>query len=161
MVIGPHIYTQLALAFAGALMGALFGGFVRWGEIQRDRRLQLALDLYAEFHSPVFYHIRELAHKTLEQYGSMPAAYQAAQGEAREALASLVHFWEKAAQLVHIRAVDERLMRRFFGQYARWWSVLLCADQVALADSEWGVTLTDINWLFGRLKKSKREGSRR
>ena len=91
----------------------------------------------------------------------MPAAYATAEGERREAIASIVHFWEKVAQLQQIGALDERLLRRFFGQYARWWSELLCEKQNALADPEWGATLSDINSLFGRLKRTKREGSRR
>src|SRR5215470_5178172 len=111
----PHLLSQLMLAFAGTLMGALFGGFMRWSGARRDRRLRLTLDLYAEFHAPLFYHIRELAHETLEKLGPLPAAYEGAQGEAREAIASIVHFWEKGAQLLKIGAVDERLMRRFFG----------------------------------------------
>lgn len=161
MTLDPQLQSQLLLAFAGTLMGALFGGFVRWGGVRQDRRLKLSLELYNEFHDPLFYHVRALAHATLEQHGPLPAAYQAAQGEAREALASIVHFWEKAAQLLRIGALDEALMRRFFAQYARWWDELLCERKDALADPEWGATLRDIDWLFARLKRGERQGRRR
>jgi hypothetical protein len=159
-MIDPHLQSQLLLAFAGTLMGALFGGFVRWGGVRQDRRLKLTLELYNEFHHPLFYHVRALAHDALAG-GPMPQAYEQAQGEAREAIASIVHFWEKAAQLTRIGALDEALMRRFFGQYARWWDEMLCEREGALADSEWGATLRDIDWLFTRLKRDKRTGSRR
>jgi len=161
MMIDPQLQSQLLLAFAGTLMGALFGGFVRWGGVRQDRRLKLTLELYNEFHDPLFYHVRALAHETLEQHGPLPLAYQAAEGEAREALASMVHFWEKAAQLTRIGALDEALMRRFFAQYARWWDELLCERKDALADPEWGATLRDIDWLFTRLKRGERQGRRR
>ena len=160
MALDPQLASQLGLAFAGALMGALFGGFARWTQGSRERRLRLTLELYNEFHSPLFNHVRILAHEALA-HAPMPAAYAAAEGERREAIASIVHFWEKVAQLQQIGALDEKLLRRFFGQYARWWSELLCEKQAALADPEWGATLTDINLLFGRLKRTKREGSRR
>ena len=65
------------------------------------------------------------------------------------------------AEMLKIGALNEKLLRRFFGQYARWWSELLCEKREALADPEWGATLQDINWLFERLKRTKREGSRR
>ncbi len=156
-----QFFSQLAFAFLVALMGALIGGFVRWGGVRQDRRLKLTLDLYDEFHNPLFYHLRELAHETLERHGPMPAAYEIAQGDAREAVASIVHFWEKAAQLMRVGALDETLMRRFFAQYARWWDALLCTHQDALADPEWGASLRDINWLFARLKRGERQGRRR
>ncbi|HEX8901116.1 DUF4760 domain-containing protein [Vitreimonas sp.] len=161
MALDPQLTSQLALAFAGALMGALFGGFARWTGAHNDRRLRLTLDLYNEFHSPLFNHVRIAAHDALSGGASMPAAYASASIEQREAIASVVHFWEKVAQLLRVGALDEKLLRRFFGQYARWWSELLCEKQGALADPEWGATLTDINYLFGRLKRTKREGSRR
>lgn len=161
MAVDAALVSQLTLAFAGALMGALFGGVTRWTGAARDRRLRLTLELYAEFHAPPFNHLRIAAHEALGGGRGMPAAYAAADGEAREAIASIVHFWEKAAQLTRIGAVDARLMRRFFGQYARWWSELLCASEGALIDPEWGATLSDINWLFAQLKRTKREGARR
>jgi hypothetical protein len=161
MSLDPQLSSQLLLAFAGTLMGALFGGFVRWGGTTRERRLKLTLDLYNEFQDPLFYHVRELAHAALEQHGSLPAAYSAVDGEAREAVASMVHFWEKAAQLMRIGALDEALMRRFFAQYARWWDELLCEKRDALKDEEWGATLRDIDWLFTRLKRGERQGRRR
>jgi hypothetical protein len=160
-MIDPELQSQLLLAFAGTLMGALIGGLVRWGGTSRDRRLKLTLDLYDEFHNPMFYHVRALAHATLEQHGPLPAAYHVADGEAREAVASIVHFWEKAAQLMRIGALDEALMRRFFAQYARWWDELLCEKCEALKDEEWGATLRDIDWLFTRLKRGERQGRRR
>ena len=156
-----QLTTQLLLAFAGALMGATFGGLARWTATRRDRRLRLTLDLYTEFHHPLFYHVREQAHEALAKHGALPAAYQESEGEAREAVASIVHFWEKAAQLLRVGALDERLLRRFFGQYARWWGELLCDRSDGLADAEWGATLSDINWLFERLKRGARVGSRR
>jgi hypothetical protein len=161
MSMDPALTTQLILIFAGALLGALFGGFARWTGARNDRRLRLTLDLYTEFHSPLFNHVRILAHEALEHSGAMPAAYEAAEGERREAIASIVHFWEKVALLLRVGALDERLLRRFFGQYARWWSELLCDREGALADAEWGATLRDIQWLFARLKRSERTGSRR
>ncbi|MBL8538292.1 MAG: hypothetical protein JNM59_12875 [Hyphomonadaceae bacterium] len=157
----PQLVSQLMLAFAGALMGATFGGVARWTGARNDRRLRLTLELYNEFQHPLFYHVREVAHAALERHGPVPAAYEAAQGEAREAIASIIHFWEKAAQLLKIGALDERLMRRFFAQYARWWDELLCNQESALADAEWGATLRDINWLFERLKRGERAGRRR
>jgi hypothetical protein len=157
----PQLSSQLLLAFAGALMGATFGGVARWTATRRDRRLRLTLDLYNEFHSPLFNHVRIVAHEAMANKAAMPAAYAAAEGEPREAIASIVHFWEKVAQLSRIGALDERLLRRFFGQYARWWGELLCDKSEGLADPEWGATLTDINWLFERLKRGARAGSRR
>jgi hypothetical protein len=160
-MIDPQLSSQLLLAFAGALMGATFGGLARWTATRRDRRLRLTLDLYNEFHSPLFNHVRIVAHEAMANKGAMPAAYAAAEGEPREAIASIVHFWEKVAQLSRIGALDEHLLRRFFGQYARWWGELLCDKKEGLADAEWGATLSDINWLFERLKRGARAGSRR
>jgi|CXWL01.1.fsa_nt_gi hypothetical protein len=159
-MIDPQLLSQLLLALAGALMGAFAGGAVYWTAAGRNQRLRTTLDLYAEFHSPQFNHVRIAAHAAM-QGKSMPAAYAAAEAEAREAISSVVHFWEKVAQLLHIRAVNERLLRRFFAQYARWWGELLCDRREALADPEWGATLADIEWLFQRLKREKGAGSRR
>src|SRR5690606_39157004 len=75
MALDPQLTSQLALAFAGALMGALFGGFARWTGAHNDRRLRLTLDLYNEFHSPLFNHVRIAAHDALSGGASMPAAY--------------------------------------------------------------------------------------
>jgi hypothetical protein len=161
MTIDAQFVSQLVFAFLVALMGALIGGLVRWGGTRRDRRLRLTLDLYNEFQSPLFYPLRELAHQTLEKHGSLPQAYEAAEGDAREAVASIVHFWEKVAQLMRIGALDEVLMRRFFAQYARWWDELLCTHKAALHDPEWGASLRDIDWLFARLKRGARQGRRR
>lgn len=161
MSLDPQLQTQLLLAFAGALMGATFGGFARWTGARNDRRLRLTLDLYNEFHSPLFNHVRITAHEALASARSMPEAYTSTAGERREAIASIVHFWEKVAQLLRVGALDEGLARRFFAQYARWWDELLCEKDGALADAEWGATLTEINWLFGRLKRGARAGSRR
>lgn len=157
----PQLLSQLWLAFVIALMGALVGGAVRWSGTRRERRLRLTLDLYNEFHSPLFNHVRIVAHGALAHAGPMPRAYAGAEGEARDAIASVVHFWEKVAQLLRVGALNERLARRFFGQYARWWSELLCDRSEALADPEWGQTLRDIQWLFARLRRTRREGARR
>lgn len=161
MSLDPQLTSQLMLAFVGALLGALFGGLARWTASRRERRLRLTLDLYSEFHSPEFNRLRIVAHEALAAGGAVPAAYASAEGDHRAALSTIVHFWEKVAQLLKIGALNETLLRRFFGQYARWWSELLCEKQTALADPEWGATLQDINWLFERLKRTKREGARR
>ena len=161
MTLDPQIATQLLLAFASAVMGAALAGAVRWSSMRRDRRLRMTVDLYSEFHSPAFNHIRIVAHEALERGGPVPAAYEAAQGEAREAISSIVHFWEKVALLTRAHALESKLLRRFFGQYARWWSPLLCEPANARNDAEWGATLTDIQWLFEKLKRTKREGARR
>ncbi|MBL8548849.1 MAG: hypothetical protein JNJ73_02610 [Hyphomonadaceae bacterium] len=153
-MIDPQLQSQLLLAFAGALMGALFGGFARWGGSHADRRLRLTLDLYSEFHSPKFNHIRILAHEALERAGKMPRAYEASAGEPREAIASVVHFWEKTALLASEGALDMRLLKRFLGQYAKWWRPLLCEGE-AKSDPEWGRTLTDISWLFDRIERGE------
>jgi hypothetical protein len=157
----PALAQSFIVVFAGALLGALFGGAARWSAARRERRLRLTLDLFAEFHSPAFNDIRIRAHEALTKAKSMPQAYASAEGEARSAIASIVHFWEKVALLSRSGALHERLLRRFFGQYARWWSELLCDKEPALADPEWGATLRDIDWLFQRLKRSQREGARR
>ena len=155
------IVSQLLLAFAGSLFGALLGGAVSWGRARRERRLKMTLDLYAEFCAPAFNHIRILAHAALEAAPDLPTAYATAQGETKEAVSSIVQFWEKAALLARAGALDAGLMARFFGQYARWWSELLCKPQ-ALEDSEWSQTLRDIDWLFRRLTRgNQRKGSRR
>lgn len=156
----PELATQLMIVFFGALLGALFGGIARWTGARRDRRLRLTLELYNEFHSPAFNHIRIIAHEALERGGPVPTAYATAQGEHRDAISSIVHFWEKVAQLLKIGALNETLLRRFFGQYARWWSELLCRAG-GLNDAEWGATLRDVHWLFERLKSGSREGARR
>jgi hypothetical protein len=149
-----QLQTQLVLAFAGALMGALFGGFARWGGSRADRRLRLTLDIYSEFHSPAFNHLRILAHEALTRAGKMPKAYEASAGEARDAIASVVHFWEKTAVLARVGALDDVLLKRFLGQYARWWRPLLC-DGEGKSDPEWGRTLTDISWLFERIERGE------
>jgi hypothetical protein len=161
MLIDAQLTSQLMLAFAGALMGALFGGLARERSAQRERRLRLTLELYSEFHSPAMNHIRILAHEALSKGGAMPGAYAAAEGEARDAVSSIVHFWEKTAALARVGAVDMKLMRRFLGQYARWWRPLLCENSAALADPEWGRTLSDIDWLFQRLKRERQGEARR
>jgi hypothetical protein len=160
-MIDPQLASQLLLAFAGALMGALFGGFARWRGIRRERRLRMTLDLYSEFHSPGMNHLRILAHEALEQGGAMPAAYGAAHGEARDAVSSVVHFWEKTALLAHAGALDMKLLKRFLGQYALWWSPLICEKTGALTDPEWGSTLREIDWLFQRLKRAPKGQARR
>jgi hypothetical protein len=155
------ILPQLVLAFSGALFGALLGGAVSWTRARRERRLKLTLDLYAEFGAPEFNHIRLLAHDALSAAPDLPGAYAQATGEAREAIYSIVHFWEKGALLMRADAVDGALMARFFGQYARWWRELLCRGEAA-QDPEWGQTVQDIDWLFRRLtRNSQRKGSRR
>ncbi len=161
MIVDAQFTNQLLFSFLVALMGALVGGAVRWGGVRRERRLRLTLELYSEFHSPAFNHLRILAHGALDKAASMPRGYETASGEARDAVASVVHFWEKVALLTRAGAVEMSLARRFFGQYARWWSALLCERAGALDDPEWGATLRDIHWLFARLRTSTREGSRR
>jgi len=152
--------SQLLLAFVGAAMGALFGAATRWSAMRGERRVRLTLDLYAEFHAPHFNHVRILAHEALTAAPGMPEAYEAADGEAKEAVSSIVHYWEKVALLMRIGALDERLLQRFLGQYARWWSELLCVDD-SLDDSEWGATLKDVSWAFERLKRKARGKGRR
>ncbi|MDX2234120.1 MAG: hypothetical protein NW200_06450 [Hyphomonadaceae bacterium] len=155
------ILPQLVLAFSGALFGALLGGAVSWTRARRERRLKLTLDLYAEFGAPEFNRIRLIAHDALTGAPDLPTAYAQASGEAREAIYSIVHFWEKAALLTRADAVDGSLMARFFGQYARWWRDLLCRAP-AEDDPEWGQTVQDMDWLFRRLtRKDQRKGSRR
>lgn len=155
------ILPQLVLAFSGALFGALLGGAVSWTRARRERRLNLTLALYAEFGAPEFNRIRIVAHDALTGAGDLPAAYAQATGEAREAIYSIVHFWEKAALLMRADAVDGALMARFFGQYARWWQDLLCRGAAA-QDPEWGQTVQDMDWLFRRLtRKGQGRGSRR
>lgn len=153
--------SQLLLAFAGALMGAVLGGATRWSAMRGERRVRLTLDLYSEFHAPEFNHLRILAYEALERGGAMPATYATAEGEARDAVSSVVHYWEKVALLSRMGALDDRLLRRFLGQYARWWSPLLCEKSGALDHPEWGATLRDIHWLFERLKRTQREGARK
>jgi hypothetical protein len=157
----PTLISQLLLAFASAVMGAGIGGLARWSAARRDRRLRLTLDLYSEFHSPAFNELRIKAHAALASGGAVPAAYASADDEAKAAISSIVHFWEKTAQLLKIGALHERLLRQFFGQYARWWGELLCDRPQGLSDAEWGATLTDIQWLFERLKRAQRQGARR
>lgn len=162
MSIDPQLLSQLLLAFAGALMGALLGAATRLGTARAELRTRLTLDLYSEFHSPAFNHIRILAYDALEKGGAMPSAYAASEGESRDAVSSVVHYWEKVALLAKAGALDMRLLRRFLGQYARWWGPLLCEKNAeALAHPEWGQTLRDIDWLFKRLKRSDRLGSRK
>ncbi len=162
MTLEPQLASQLLLAFAGAVMGAALGAATRWGAMRSDRRLRLTLDLYAEFHAPEFNQLRIAAYDALEQSGgAMPEAYARASGDTRAAVSSVVHYWEKVALLSRIGALDERLLRRFLGQYARWWSPLLCERVGALDHAEWGGTLSDIHWLFERLKRgAKRDGQR-
>jgi hypothetical protein len=146
------IAPQLLLAFSGALFGALLGGAVSWSRARRERRLKLTLDLYAEFHTPVMNHVRIAAHEALAGRAGVPSAYASAQGEAKDSIASIVHFWEKVALLLRIQALDERLVRRFLGQYAVWWRDTLCNAR-ALEDAEWGATLREIDWLFARITR--------
>ncbi len=100
MSLDAPLVSQLLLALAGALMGAFAGGAVYWTAAGRNQRLKLTLDLYAEFHSPQFNHVRIAAHAAM-QGAPMPQAYASgAKREAREAISSVVHFWEKVAQLL-------------------------------------------------------------
>jgi hypothetical protein len=154
--------SQILLTFLGALFGAVLGGAVRWSGMHRERQLKLTIDLYSEFHAPPFMRIREHAHDVIEAAPSIAAAYENSAGEARESVASIVHFWERVALLMRAGAVDESLLRRFFGQYARWWNEILCERSPScLDDPEWGQSLREISWLFARLSKSRRLGSRR
>jgi hypothetical protein len=154
--------AQILLAFFSALFGAGLGGAVRWSGSRRERLLKLTIDLYAEWHTPAFTHVRITAHEALSRAKNLPDAYVTLQGEEREAVASVVHFWERVAVLLKSGAVEEALLRRFFGQYARWWNELLCErDPATLDDPEWGQTLRDVRWLFNRLIKSRRLGARR
>jgi len=150
-MISASMMPQLLLTFCGALFGALLGGAVSWSRARRERRLKLTLDLYAEFHAPAFNHIRICAHEALIAANDMPAAYAAATGEAKDAIASIIHFWEKVALMLRVGALDGVLLRRFLGQYAGWWRATLC-ERGGLDDAEWGATLREIDWLFNRLK---------
>jgi hypothetical protein len=156
----PSLASQVLLAFVGAAVGALLGAATRWSAMRGERRVRLTLELFAEFHAPSFNHVRILAHEALTRAPGMPEAYEAAEGEAKDAVSSVVHYWEKVALLMRIRALDERLLTRFLGQYARWWSELLCVDD-SLDDPEWGATLKDISWAFERLKRNPRGKCRR
>lgn len=155
------IAPQLLLAFSGALFGALLGGAVSWSRARGEQRLKLTLDLYAEFHAPQFNHLRIVAHEGMAGAAGVPSAYARAQGEAKEAIASIVHFWEKVALLLRIGALDEPLVRRFLGQYAVWWRDLLCSAPQALDDAEWGATLREIDWLFARIGRKPTARPRR
>ncbi|MBI1251870.1 MAG: hypothetical protein GC189_10390 [Alphaproteobacteria bacterium] len=159
MAIDAQAIWQVVLLFMGALAGALFGGVIRWSGTRRERRLRLTMDFYSEFHSPAFNHIRILAHDALQNAPSMPAAYAASSGETRDAIASIVHFWERVAVLMQEGALNPRLTRRFFAQYARWWSETLC-DKGGLDDPEWGRTLSDIHGLFRKLAHARPKGAR-
>ncbi len=151
MIAGSPLLSQLLLTFCGALFGALLGGAVSWSRAARERRLKLTLDLYAEFHAPTFNHLRIRAHEALLRGANMPSAYAMAEGEDKDAIASLIHFWEKVALLLRAGALDRPLLSRFLGQYAHWWREDLCTRPGDLDDPEWGYTLTEINRLFSRI----------
>lgn len=151
---------QLVFAFFSALFGASLGGAVSWGNAHRERRIKLTLDLFAQFNSPDFNHIRILAYEALTHAESMPAAYARLKGEERDAVSSVVHYWERVSILMRTGALDNGLTRRFLGQYARSWSEVLCDKEAGLVDPEWGQTLRDVKWLFARLTRTSRLGSR-
>lgn len=157
----PQSASPYLLAFGSAVLGALLGAATRWSAARRERRLRMTLELYAEFHSPAFNHIRILAHAALSSGEGVPVVYNAAQGETREAISSVVHYWEKVAILAQMNAVQSGFIKRALGQYARWWSPLLCEPAAAREDAEWGASLRDIHALFEKLKRTKREGARR
>jgi hypothetical protein len=72
--------------------------------------------------------------------------------EARQALSSILHYFEKVALLMRAGAVDRRLIQRFLRQYVGWWRPLLCpAGSSAFSHPEWGETLRDVEWLFSKL----------
>lgn len=155
------LVEQLALGVAGSLFGALLGGALSWGRAMHERRLSLTLALYSEFHAPAFNHIRILAHRALESAPDMPAAYARSLGEEKDAVSSLVHFWEKVAVLKQSGALERRLLARLFGQYARWWRELLCRGAGA-QDDEWGQTLKDIDRALAQIiRQDTRKGARK
>jgi hypothetical protein len=147
---------------SGTLAGALFGGFVTlavgWLNSRRERRLNLTLALFSEFHSPQFNQIRIRAYEVLNRSLTEPfyVTYEAASLAERADLSSILHFFEKVALLMKSGAVEPRLMRRFLRQYAAWWQPLLCpAGSPAFQHPEWGATLRDVDWLFAQLRRRR------
>lgn len=147
---------------SGTLAGALFGGLVTlavgWLNSRRERRLNLTLSLFSEFHSPAFNQIRIRAYEVLQRGLTQPfdVTYEAASLEERADLSSILHFFEKVALLMKSGAVEPRLMRRFLRQYAAWWQPLLCpVGSPAFQHPEWGATLQDVDWLFTQLGRRR------
>lgn len=147
---------------SGTLFGALLGGLVTlavgWLNSRRERRLNLTLALFSEFHSPAFNEIRIRAYEVLRRGGNQTfdVTYEAASLEERADLSSILHFFEKVALLMRAGAVDPRLMARFMRQYAAWWQPLLCPTGTpAFQHLEWGATLRDVDWLFTQLGRRR------
>jgi len=154
----PGSIIALLSGVSGTLAGALIGGavtlLVGWLNNRRERRLNLTLALFAEFHSPTFNQIRIRAYEVLQRgrAQTFDVTYEASSLEERADLSSILHFFEKVALLMKAGAVDPRLMARFLRQYAAWWRPLLCpAGSAAFNHPEWGATLRDVDWLFARL----------
>ncbi len=152
------ILSPLLSGLGGTLLGTLFGGLVTmavgWLNNRRERRLNVTLALFSEFHSPPFNAIRIRAYDLLERAAGGPfdAIYDAASLEDRHALSSILHYFEKVALLMRAGAVDGRLIKRFLRQYVAWWRPLLCPpESSALTHPEWGETLRDLDWLFSKL----------
>ncbi|NDC59374.1 MAG: hypothetical protein EBZ50_11250 [Alphaproteobacteria bacterium] len=143
--------SQVITGLMGTVLGVLLASALSWTRSRRERRLNLTLELYAEFHAPAFNHIRIEAYDALERNGAgVPATYLAATTQERVAISAVVHFFEKLALLRETGAVNPSLLKRFFGQYAHFWRPLLCA-QPGIDDPEWRQTLRAIQRLFAEL----------
>lgn len=153
--------SPLASGLGGTAIGTLFGGLVTmavgWLSSRRERRLNLTLALFSEFHSPAFNTIRIRAYDVLERSGgaAFDVTYEKADLDQRQALSSILHYFEKVALLMRSGAVDRRLIKRFLRQYVGWWRPLLCPEgSPAMAHPEWGETLRDVAWLFSKMNAS-------
>ena len=145
------ISSQVITGLLGTVVGVLLASTLSWSRSRNERRLNLTLSLYAEFHAPSFNHIRIQAYEALEKSGKgVPETYLAASTDEKVAISSVVHFFEKLALLREAGAVNAPLLKRFFGQYAHFWRPLLCVDR-GLHDPEWSQTLREIERLFARL----------
>ncbi|MBU6371892.1 MAG: hypothetical protein KJS97_04125 [Alphaproteobacteria bacterium] len=145
------ISSQVITGLLGTIVGVVLAGALSWSRSRSERRLNLTLSLYAEFHAPAFNHIRIQAYEALEKSGAgVPATYAAVTTDEKVAISAVVHFFEKLALLTETRAVNPALLKRFFGQYAHFWRPLLC-DAPGVDDPEWRQTLHAIQRLFARL----------
>jgi len=147
----PEFPSQILTGFLGTALGVLLAGALSWTRSRNERRLNLTLSLYAEFHAPAFNHIRIQAYEALERNGGgVPATYLAATTDDRVAISSVVHFFEKLALLNEAGATNALLLKRFFGQYAHFWRPLVCGGH-GMDDPEWSQTLSAIQRLFAKL----------
>jgi hypothetical protein len=145
--------SQVFTTALGALFGALFGGAVSWGNARRERRITLTLSLFGEFHSPAFNDLRIRAHEALSRSGKpLPLAYAEAHPTDKQAIYSIMHYFERVALLRRTGVLDDRLLKRFMHQYAKFWRPLLCGpEDLRIEDPEWGETLREIDRLFARI----------